>query len=140
MRIFHQLCCDHGDYLVFAGLATMLAHLPSYEEKVNFVKALTRQRTMLLQIHQKPETDIAALANYWGKGSRSTDVRTVLESLSKVPGGAWVNVLMMIPPRPAWQLYSYPNLQDNPLNRPGAHPRTATGRPSTSSATLRNWT
>jgi hypothetical protein len=122
MRIFQQLCCEHGDYLVFAGLATMLSHLPSYEAKVSFVRALTRQKTMLLQIHQKPDTDVVALANYWGKGSRATDVRTVLESLSKVQGGAWVNILMMIPPLPASQLYTYPNIQDNPLNGP-AHVR-----------------
>jgi hypothetical protein len=121
MRIFHQLCCEHGDYLVFAGLSTMLAHLPSYQEKLSFVKALTRQRTMLLQVHQKADADIVALAEYWGKGSRTTDVRTILESLSKVPGGAWVNILMMIPRLPASQLYSYQNIQENPLNGP-VHP------------------
>jgi len=116
--MFRQLSCEHGDYLVFAGLATMLAHLPNYEEKVGFLKALTRQKTLLLRIHQTPETDVAALAKYWGKGGRATDVRTLCESLSKVPGGSWVNILTVIPPVPGSRLYTYPTELDNPLNGP----------------------
>jgi hypothetical protein len=96
----------------------MLTRLPSYDEKVCFLKALTRQKTLLLRIHLKPDADVTALAKYWGKGARATDARTLFESLSKAPGGSWVNVITVIPPVPSSRLYTYPTELDNPLNGP----------------------
>ncbi len=118
MRMFRQMSCEHGDYLVFGGLSTMLRQLPAYEEKLGFLKGLTKQKTLLLRLHLTPESDLAALANYWGKGSRATDTRTMLESLSKVPGGVWLNVMSLMPPLPATRLYTFPTVPDNPLNGP----------------------
>lgn len=121
-RLFRKLSCEHGDYLVFSGLATLLTQLRTYEEKAQFLKGITLQQTMLLRIHATPRSDVAALANYWGKGSKSTDVRTIFQSLSKIPVGTWVNIVMVLPSVPASELYEYPVAPDNPLAGP-AHAR-----------------
>ncbi len=122
LETFHKLCCEEGDYLVFTGLETMLAELPVYEEKVRFLKALTRQKTLFLQLHVGPETDLHALINYWGKGSETTDVRTKLESLAKVKGGAWIGIQLLLPPLPLSQIYSYPLVRENAVGGlPAAH-------------------
>jgi hypothetical protein len=113
LDIFHRLCAEDGDYLVFTGLETMLAELPMYEERVRFLKALTRQKTMLLQLHVGPESDLTALANYWGKGSGTTDVRTKLQSFAGVRGGAWIDVMLLLPPLPQQEIYSYPISREN---------------------------
>jgi hypothetical protein len=118
IALFKDLCIEHGDYLVFAGLCSMLEQLPNYDEKVRFVKALTRQKTLLLRLRVTPESDIAALSNYWSRGSYATDIRTILESVSKIKGGAWINILIVLPPLPTSQLYFYPIVADNPLNGP----------------------
>ena len=118
LSLFQKLCCEHGDYLVFSGLGALLAQLPTYEEKVHFVKALTRQKTMLFRLRVGPESDVAALAEYWGKGAYSVDVRTILQSVGSVKGGAWLDIAMLLPPLPASELYFYPIITPNPLDGP----------------------
>ncbi len=100
IALFKQLCCQRGNYLMYAGLSALLGRLPSYEEKLRFVKALTRERTMLLRIHITPQSDLDALAQYWGIGQWGTDVKTIFESLSQIPTGTWMNITMVLPPLP----------------------------------------
>jgi len=118
MDLFRSLCSDRGNYLMFSGLSALLSRLPSYTEKLHFVKALTSQRTMLMRLHITPQTDIDTLAEYWGKGCWDTDVRTILKSLTAIPDGTWMNILMVLPPGPSGLLYSYPTITDNPMDGP----------------------
>ena len=111
-----QLCCTEGDYEVFAGLPCLLAAVPTHEEKVRLVKALTRQKTMLLRLHVTPDSAIDSLAAYWGKACWNTDIRSILESLSRVAGGAYVDVIELLPPFPSSLLYSFPGPGDSPTN------------------------
>lgn len=118
LAMFRQLCCQRGNYLVFSGLPALLSRLPAYDEKLHFVKALTRQRTMLLRLHITPKSDTDALAQYWGKGCWGTDVRTFLQSLTTIPNGTWMSILMVLPPLPTEEIYDYPTVTDNPLAGP----------------------
>ena len=120
LALFHKLCCEHGDYLVFGGLPAMLAQLPNYEEKVRFMKALTRQKTMLVRLRVTKDSDVRMLSEYWGKGVWAPNIRTILEGLDHVPGGTFATIMALLPPLPASQLYFYPLVADNPLN--GAAP------------------
>jgi hypothetical protein len=121
LTLFKELCCDSGNYLVFSGLPALLTRLPTYPEKLHFVKALTRQETMLLRLHITPSSDITALAGYWGKGCWGTDVATVMQSLQTIPTGTWMNILMVLPPLPTQEIYDYPTAVDNPLDGPPVH-------------------
>jgi hypothetical protein len=118
LALFKRLSYQQGDYFVFSGLAAVLSRLPSYQEKLQFVKALTRQRTMLLRLHITPKSDVAALTQYWGKGCWNTDVGTIIQSLTEIPTGTWMNILMVLPPLPTAEIYDYPNIVDNPLDGP----------------------
>ncbi|MDB6003458.1 MAG: hypothetical protein JWR15_445 [Prosthecobacter sp.] len=117
LMLFKQLCCEHGDYLVFSGFSVVLAQLPTYEEKRDFMRGLTSQRTLTMRFRIKPDTDTAALANYWGKGLRGTDARTIFESIAATPHGGTLGVINVLPPLPSSQMFVYP-LPDNPLNGP----------------------
>lgn len=118
LALFHRFCITHGDYLVFGGLPAMLAQIPSYEEKVRFVKALTRQRTMLVRLRVTKNSDLRTLTEYWGKGAWAPNIRTILEGVERVPGGTFMSIMALLPPLPASQLYFYPMVQSNPLNGP----------------------
>ena len=117
LMLFKQLCCEHGDYLVFSGLSAILEQLPTYDEKRDFMRGLTSQRTLTLGLHIRPGEDAAALANYWGKGLKGTDVRTIFESIAATPTGGTLGVITLLPPLPSSQMFLYPT-PDNPLNGP----------------------
>ncbi len=117
LMLFKQLCCEHGDYLVFSGLSVVLAQLPTYEEKRDFMRGLTSQRTLTMRILIKQGADINALANYWGKGIKGTDVRTIFESIADSPSGGTLGIINVLPPLPSSQMFVYP-MPDNPLNGP----------------------
>jgi hypothetical protein len=121
VALFKKLCFQRGDYVMFSGVAAMLSRMPSYEEKLHFLKSLTRQQTMLLRLHITPQTDAAALAKYWGIGCWHTDVGTILQSLTAISTGTWVNVMMVLPPQPAAEIYDYPRIADNPLEGPSVN-------------------
>lgn len=117
LMLFKQLCCEHGDYLVFSGLSVVLSQLPTYEEKRDFMRGLTCQRTLTMWFRIKQGMDINALANYWGKGIKGTDVRTIFESIADAPNGGTLGVINVLPPLPSSQMFVYPT-PDNPLNGP----------------------
>ena len=118
LALFHRFCSEYGDYLVFGGLPAMLAQLPSYEEKARFLKALTRQKTMLIRLRVTKDSDIRKLSEYWGKGVWAPNIRAVLDGVGHVPGGTFMTIMALLPPLPASQLYFYPIVQSNPLNGP----------------------
>jgi hypothetical protein len=118
MALFRQLCYQRGDYVMFSGIAALLSRIPTYPEKLHFVKALTRQRTMLLNLHITPQSDVDALATYWGTGCWNTDVRSIIRSLTAVPTGTYMSILMVLPDLPSAEIYDYPNIADNPLDGP----------------------
>jgi len=115
--LFKQVCWRYGDNLVCYCLPHVLASLPSYEQKNHLMKALSRQQTMLLKLRVKPDSDINALNNYWGKACWSMDVRALLESLAKTSGGGQLDIVELLPPIPTQLLYTYP-VPQNPLNGP----------------------
>jgi hypothetical protein len=112
---FNQLAVRDGNYTILAGLPCLLAHTARYDEKVRLLKALTRVKTMLLRLHVTPQSDVSALAGYWGKACWNTDVKAILDSLNRVQGGAYLDIVELLPPLPTSLLYTYP-IPDNPLN------------------------
>jgi len=121
MEMFRNLSCQRGEYLMFSGVAAVLSRLQSYDDKAHFTKALTQQRTLLLRLHLTPQTDVDALAKYWGIGCFHTDARTMLKSLAAIPQGTWMSIMMVLPDLPSAELYDYPSITDNPLNGPAVN-------------------
>jgi hypothetical protein len=118
IALFHQLCAQRGNYLIFSSQAAIFARIPSYDEKLRFLRALTRQRTLVLNLHITPQSDVDALARYWGVGCYATDVRTILQSLTTITPGTYMNIQMVLPNLPSSEVYDYPNVLDNPLDGP----------------------
>lgn len=118
MALFRKLCVPRGRYLMFACGGALLSQIPTYEERIHFAQALTRQRTMLLNLHITAHSDVEALARYWGVGCGNTDVRSILRSLSSIPNGTYMNIQMLLPDQPSAWIYDYPRIVDNPMDGP----------------------
>jgi len=108
VSLVRRLCYPHGELLLFADLPTVLQTLQTYEEKVHLEKALSRRETLLVKLHVTPDSNIDDLLKYWGRAGSGKDLRPLLESLSRVPGGARVSLAHLIPPWPTARLYSFP--------------------------------
>lgn len=108
ISLFRKLSVEHEGYLVFGGMAALLAETPDLQEKIRFLKSLTRQHTMLLRLKVTKGTDVAALTKYWGKGPYAPQVRSILDALHEVPGGTFCSLLTILPPLPTAQAYNYP--------------------------------
>src|ERR1700677_93118 len=66
VELVRKLSFPHGRLLFFCDAPVVLAKLDNYEDKLRLMKVLSRKSTLLLRLHVMPDTDISALASYWG--------------------------------------------------------------------------
>jgi hypothetical protein len=110
-----KLLYRRGTSLIFSDYDVALPLLESPEERTRLVKTLSRKSTLLLELGVKRDSDIEALARYWGRGPRSKDVKPLLQSIARLPDGFTIDVAHMLPQFARSLLYTYPLPSDNPL-------------------------
>ena len=115
VELLRKLSCEYGRYLVFSDVPSIFARIPTYTERMHFLKALTRQSTLIVRLHVTGDSNIEELMRYWGKIRWAKDTRPLLESLARIPGGARLDIAHLMPPAAAGLLYSFP-LPPNPLD------------------------
>ena len=108
VSLIKKLSFSHGRLVFFCDVPLVLDTLSDYEQKVRLVKTLARKETLLLKLHVMPDSDAHALAEYWTKASWGKDIKPMLESLVKVPGGARLSLVHLLPRLPAEWLFTYP--------------------------------
>ena len=117
LSLLEQASFKYGKNYYCYCLPYVLASIPTYEEKRLLMKEISRQNTMLMKLWVAPDSDYNSLADYWSRACWSTDVKALLESLAKTPGGGVLDVVELLPPLPCAQLYTFP-IPQNPLNGP----------------------
>lgn len=104
-----NLLYRRGNSQLFSDPALVLPLLPSPAERVQFVKTLSRKSTLLLKVRVRPDSDLDTMAVYWGAGRRSKDVKPLLHSLARHPGGMTIDVVHLLPRFARGLLYTYPS-------------------------------
>ena len=94
--------------LVFADLPEVYAVVSSGWERRRLIKTVSRNDTLIMKIRVSNSSDIDSLVSYWGKGGRAKDIKPLLESLARVPGGASIDVAHLMPPLARQRLYTFP--------------------------------
>lgn len=102
--------------LLFSDDDVVLPRLASPADRIRFLKTLSRKSTLLVQLTVDSHADVDAIAQYWGRGRRSKDLKPLLQSLVRRPGGAMLDIVHLLPPLPRALLYSYPLPSDNPID------------------------
>lgn len=97
-----------GKFFLTYCMPCILRDIGDPAEKTGILKALTQQRSMLVRLRVGPNTDVNALVNYWGRAMWTNNVRAILQSLQKRPGGGVVDLAELLPPLPTSLLHSYP--------------------------------
>ncbi len=98
----------HGQLLFFCDAPWVLGKIPVFDDKVRFIRTIVGKSTLLLRLHVTADSNVTSLANYWSKASWGKDITPMLESLSRVPGGARVDIVHLFPPMPTECLYTFP--------------------------------
>ena len=111
-----QLTYSHDGTLCFADAATF-AQIATPDETKCLIKSLWRVSTFVLKLRITPQTDVDALMKYWGTLSSARVYRPLIESMTRVPEGATINVSYFLPPFARLRLYTYPNPADTNILR-----------------------
>lgn len=107
VALVRELCYRRGELLQFAD-SQLFELLSSSNETRCLFKTLLRVPTMLVMLHVTPDADIPALTAYWDAGRQEKDLRPLLQSLARMPGGGSLNISFFLPPVPRELLYTYP--------------------------------
>lgn len=113
--MIRRLLYPRGDWLMFGDLAALLASLADDQERAEVVRVFSRHTTYLLTLRVTPQSNLDELTAYWSIGGRRKDLRPLLESLARVPGGSTIDLVHLLPPMPRRRLYTYPYSSLNPI-------------------------
>jgi len=108
IKRFTSVSCPYKNNLICYAFPAVLRSISSYEDRVNLMRAVYRQKTMLLRLHITPESNCERLNEYWSRAIGSMDTKILLESLIRTQLDTWLNVVLLLPPLPSALLYSYP--------------------------------
>lgn len=115
--LMQRLVYRNGEVVCFADLNEVLEAVTNAVERRRLVKVLSRQPTVLVKLHVAEGEDVEPLVNYWAKEGRAKDVRPLLESLARTPGGATLDIAHLLTPLARMLVYTYPFPSEDPLVR-----------------------
>ncbi len=98
-------------YTYFSDPEVVLRHLGSREESLSFLKALTSQKAVMMQLLIRPDSDIDKPLNYWGLSSPGVplkDLRPLFQSQQHLPEGGAISILHLLPPLAREKLFTTP--------------------------------
>lgn len=107
-----------GDYMLFADIERVRAEIGDAEELRRLAKGLLRQPTVLVHLSVTDPASVSALADYWGRGGRRTDVRPLLESVAGSGVEGSIDLVHLLPAFVRNHLYRYPRLSAADFDRP----------------------
>lgn len=101
-----------GNWTVFGDFSLASKLVSSEDERMRFLRALSRKKTMILRLKITEDTNLNALAEYWTIGGASKDIFPILKSVFSTSGVEYLDITHLLPPTPRKLLYTYPKMSD----------------------------
>jgi hypothetical protein len=105
-------------FMYLADLDAVWPQIEDPAELQRLARALNRQATMLVTLHVDDAADVPALAAYWGRGGRRTDIRPLLDSLGDQGRAMSIDISHLLPALARDLLYRYPRLTVSDHEKP----------------------
>jgi hypothetical protein len=116
--LIEPLMYRSGEFLYFADLESVRPLITDPAEMQRLQKTLMRHATLLVRLTVSNEAEVDALAEYWGRGGRRTDIRPLLESVAGADADRSIDVVHLLPAFARNHLYRYPKLTTADFERP----------------------
>ncbi len=111
--LIRQLIYRDGDGYFFSDLRLILKYAQSDTEARRWVKALTRVRGVVADLHIDASDDLPALRRYWSADFHRADSLPMLDAAAQTPHGTTLDLTHLLPLIPRQLVYSYvsPNIE-----------------------------
>jgi hypothetical protein len=116
VSVARRLLYRRGVMEAFVDVGVVSPYLKGDEDRAALFRTLCSQSALLVMLHVGPESDLAALTSYWGAGGRERQVRPLLESLRRLPGGGSISVAQLMPHFARSRVYTFPQLEGSSPN------------------------
>jgi hypothetical protein len=101
---------SHGGFLQFADIDLVRDQVKG-EEKRRLIKALFREATCLVKLHVPQHSNVDEIAEYWGRGGRSTDINPLIEAAADIKEDFAIDIIHLLPQFVRQHLYRYPRVR-----------------------------
>jgi hypothetical protein len=108
-----QLTYTNFGNLCFTDLHTAKEMLPP-DQFEKLVGVLYEIPAYNLRLHVSSDSNIDALASYWGKGGREKRIKPLLSAVARVQGDPSVSISYLLPTFARLRLYTYPEAWNDP--------------------------
>lgn len=115
--LVEPLIYRRDNFLYFADIEAVRPLIQDTAEFQRLLKTLLRHSTVLVHLSVSREADVDALADYWGRGGRRTDIRPLLESIAGAEDRS-IDIVHLLPTFARTHLYRYPKLTTEDFDRP----------------------
>jgi hypothetical protein len=107
--LFRNLLYPRQGRLLFSDTEAVLGTLRNGADRKRFHEMVHRKATYLVQLNIDKDSDIDAMVAYWTYPGRPKGLRTLFESLARVPGGSSLDIAHLLPPFARQHLYTFPD-------------------------------
>jgi hypothetical protein len=107
--LFRNLLYPRRDRLLFSDMEALLGTLTDGADRKRLHEMVHRKATYMVHLQVDKTSDIDAMVAYWTYPGRPKGLRTLFESLARVPGGASLDITHLLPPFARQHLYTFPD-------------------------------
>lgn len=106
-----------GDFLYFSDIDLVRSEVGDGPQLQRLAKGLLREATVLVRLRLSDDSQVDAVAEYWGRGGRRTDIRPLLESIAAGGPQRSIDISHLLPPMARQYLYRYPQISLKDLEK-----------------------
>jgi hypothetical protein len=122
LRLVEPLTYQREGFLFFADLDLIRPQITDPDELHRLIKGLYRTSTLLVRVRVDDASQVNAIADYWGRGGRRTDLRPLLDSLARADSvDRTIDLSHLLPTFARDHLYRFPKTTMADYERPSLY-------------------
>ncbi len=111
VALFRKLLWNRGDALAFSDIQALLTLAQGPEETRNTFRALTRVRSLLVELKLPLRVERDVFLEYWSAGMADTSQLTFLRSMLRRRANQSIDITHLFPNLPRQRVFTFPELE-----------------------------